>query len=310
MAFLLPIEIYEHILIFITDVKDLKNVALTSRVFYDIVTFQLWSSPALKYDISHSEFASLQHLPIKELRLTQPAKGVQNKNLITNKWLHTIVSNWKNLTALYLTNCSFITNGGIKLLANLTCLQCLYLPSYKCGFYVTHESVSALVDLPLRELSISGGLVNTEVAVLIGQMTKLAKLFLIETAIGGEEMRYLDTLNELKTLHISSHESEFVQSLSEKGLSYITDLPLEELKLSNLDRFDDDGDDIPYTSFMEVISRFKSLKKLELMERMVSNECLTFIGKLCLSSLEFSVNPEVTFSREGIEKSFLNKKHL
>ena len=110
---MLPAEIYQYIFTFIPDVNDLKNIALVSKQFHELIKEFLWKSPSLKYGISHSELSKLSHLPIKELDLVHlSTENTQCKctgyckdnyvNEVTNDWLMTIVTNWKNLTSLYL----------------------------------------------------------------------------------------------------------------------------------------------------------------------------------------------------------------
>ena len=98
----IPSEVWEEILHKVEHAKELKNVSLVCRLFYNIVKEQLWNTPKLKSGMCVEDLLTLKHLPIKSIntgdfgKLTGERRGDN-----TEKWMEVICS-FSQLTSLKL----------------------------------------------------------------------------------------------------------------------------------------------------------------------------------------------------------------
>jgi len=262
----LPTELWELIIYYIDVVTTLRNLAMTSKMFYDIAHEKIWRSAQFRQIKSAEALVTLNKLPIKYLDVEYCTSTAQSN----------IGRLFSNFTSLHTLRLGPGALGHVKPsgLADLSLVDLKHLILSGSNANDTHLAEIAAVQ-SLTKLDITDCQDVTDKGFqCIAKLQNLQKLIATNcNRLTTRGMSYLSSLKQLNCLDIG-----WCHQIDANALSLIAHLPIEELYMSHAE---------VDTASLVVINQLSCLKKLDIQ----SNCFKTFPddGLLCLSSLSSSL---------------------
>jgi len=237
----LPVEIWHHVMKYVDQVTDLKNISLSSRLFNTLARNKMWRVIQLN---NSNGIMVIKNLPVEELIINAECNDEHMQAVGEMSGLKKLDMNSVHSTSHVR---HLVTDTGMSYLSNLLHLNVLNINGLE---NIQPEYLHVLTRLPLQELYLGYCDINDSHMEVVGQMLHLKKLDIMHNnEVTGTGLAHLANVTQLEMLNIAENRQ------AAAGLSYLTHLPLQDLYMSHCNIND---------SHMEIVGQMSRLNKLDI----------------------------------------------